>query len=168
MSALRHLTFRRSPDGFVEDELLRGLHPLMAARLRLSRLRNFTIERLPAADDVYLFHAPRRDNPDDERLFALAEVRDLTAVRDDERSRRRAAATRAGAPRGARRHPPIPSARPPERRLQWNRVVLHVWPPLLLGLDEVRDGGPPPRPGDRGTRPRADRRALPPSRPRHG
>ena len=37
---------------------------------------------LPAADDVYVFHARGRDNPDDERLFALAEVRDVTTIRD--------------------------------------------------------------------------------------
>ena len=99
------------------------MHPLMAARLRLSRLRNFTIEPLPAADDVYLFHARARNNQDDERLFALAEVRDLTAVRDDdgrivalpqlERALLEALA-------GIRQ---FQAPRPPERRLHWNRVA---------------------------------------------
>ena len=82
----------------------------MATRLRLSRLRNFSIERLPAGDDVYLFRARARDNPDDERLFALAEVRDLTRRARRRGPSRRAAPARAGAARGARRHPPIPGA----------------------------------------------------------
>jgi acetyl/propionyl-CoA carboxylase alpha subunit/acetyl-CoA carboxylase carboxyltransferase component len=138
MSSMRHHTFRASPEGFREDDFLRGLHPLMATRMRVSQLRNFTIERLPAGDDVYVFHARARDNPDDERLFALAEVRDLTAVRDDagrlvalpqlERVLLEAVA-------GIRR---FQAPRPPERRLQWNRVVLHVWPPFLLDHADVQ------------------------------
>ena len=36
------------------------------------------------AEDVYLFHGVARENPKDERLFALAEVRDLTPVRDED------------------------------------------------------------------------------------
>ncbi|MEP7115713.1 MAG: biotin/lipoyl-containing protein, partial [Ilumatobacteraceae bacterium] len=137
-SSMRHLTFRWSPDGFAEDDFLRGMHPLMATRLRLSRLRNFTIERLPASDNVYLFDARARDNPDDERLFALAEVHDLTTVRNDqgrvvalpefERVLLEAIA-------GIRQ---FQAHRPPERRLHWNRVLLHVWPPLLLDLDDIQ------------------------------
>ncbi len=139
MSSLRHHTFRTSADGFVEDQFLRGLHPLMATRLRLSRLRNFAIEPLPAADDVYLFHGRARDNPDDERLFALAEVRDLTPALDDEGrvvalpQLERVVLEALAAIRQ------FQAPRPPERRLHWNRVVLHVWPPLLLDLDDVYD-----------------------------
>ena len=33
--------------------------------------------------DVYLFRGVGRSNPKDERLFALAEVRELTIVRDE-------------------------------------------------------------------------------------
>jgi len=138
MSSLRHYTYRWSAEGYVEDGFLRGLHPLMATRLRLSRLRNFWIEPLPAPDDVYLFHGRARENADDERLFVLAEVRDLTSVRDAvgrvialpqlERVLVEAlAAVRE-----------FQAPRPPEQRLQWNRVVLHVWPPLLLDLDDVQ------------------------------
>ena len=78
MSAIGAFTFRPGPDGLVEDEVLRGLHPMMAHRLHLWRLSEFAIERLPSAEDVYLFHGTGRSNPKDERLFALAEVRDLT------------------------------------------------------------------------------------------
>ena len=39
-------------------------------------------EARPVGQDVYLFHGVARENAKDERLFALAEVRDLTPVRD--------------------------------------------------------------------------------------
>jgi acetyl/propionyl-CoA carboxylase alpha subunit/acetyl-CoA carboxylase carboxyltransferase component len=80
----QHLTYRQ-PDGtaFVEDLQYRNQHPMLAKRLELWRLANFRLERLPSAEDVYLFHGVARDNPKDSRLFALAEVRDLTEVRDE-------------------------------------------------------------------------------------
>ncbi|MGZ4792761.1 MAG: biotin/lipoyl-containing protein, partial [Ilumatobacteraceae bacterium] len=138
MSSMRHHTFRWSADGYLEDDFLRGMHPLMATRLRLSRLRNFSIERLPAGDDVYLFRARARANPDDERLFALAEVRDLTTLRDSDNRvvalpqlERVLLETIAGIRR-------FQAPRPPERRLYWNRIVLHVWPPVLLRPSDIK------------------------------
>ena len=44
---------------------------MMGKRLHLWRLSNFKIERLPSVEDVYLFHGVARDNPKDERLFAV-------------------------------------------------------------------------------------------------
>ena len=58
------------------------MHPMIGKRLELWRLRNFYLKRLPSVEDVYLFHGVARDNPKDERLFALAEVRDVTPIRD--------------------------------------------------------------------------------------
>ena len=83
MGAVDLFTFRPGPDGLVEDVLVRGMHPMMGHRLKLWRLAEFELDRLPSAEDVYLFHGVGRSNPGDERLFALAEVRDLTAVRDE-------------------------------------------------------------------------------------
>ena len=54
---------------------------MLATRLELWRLANFGLRRLASAEDVYLFHAVAHDNPADHRLFALAEVRDLTSAR---------------------------------------------------------------------------------------
>ncbi len=70
--------------GLVEDESLRGLHPMMGHRLHLWRLRDFDA-RAPALGRGHLRSstASRATNPKDERLFALAEVRDLTPVRDE-------------------------------------------------------------------------------------
>ncbi len=75
-------TYSRTAGGFTEDLLFRNLHPMIAERLDLWRLSNFSLRKLPSAEDVYLFHAVARTNPKDERLIAIAEVRDLTAARD--------------------------------------------------------------------------------------
>jgi acetyl/propionyl-CoA carboxylase alpha subunit/acetyl-CoA carboxylase carboxyltransferase component len=138
MSAIDLFTFRAGPSGVVEDEVLRGLHPMMAHRLRLWRLREFDLERLPSPEDVYIFRGVARTNAKDERLFALAEVRDLTTVRD-ERGRLVAA------PELERVLVSVLEAirvfqakRPLHRRLVWNRVLLHAWPVIDLDLDELR------------------------------
>ncbi|MPZ88869.1 MAG: hypothetical protein GEU81_12505, partial [Nitriliruptorales bacterium] len=77
-----HLTFRQRDGRLEEDPLYRNLHPMLAKRVGVWRLRNFAIERLPSAEDVYLFLGTGKDNPGDRRLFALAEVRDLIPVMD--------------------------------------------------------------------------------------
>ena len=80
---MQHFTYRPRDGGYEEETLYRGVHPMMGKRLHLWRLSNFKIERLPSVADVYLLHAVAHDNPKDERLFAAAEVRDVTPVRDD-------------------------------------------------------------------------------------
>jgi biotin carboxyl carrier protein len=77
------VTFRPSADGLAEERIIRGLHPLTAQRLDLWRLKEFEGRRLPSAEDTYLLHVVAKDNPADERLIAMAEVRDLTPVRDE-------------------------------------------------------------------------------------
>jgi len=134
-----HFTYRPSGNSYEEEKLYHGIHPMLAKRLHLWRLSNFKIERVPSVEDVYLLHAVARDNPKDERLFACAEVRDVTPIRD-----------------GAGRVVQLPhlermlmeviasirifqSRRPTHQRLQWNRILLNVWPTLNLGRDELRD-----------------------------
>ena len=135
--AVRHFTFRLGPRGYAEDRSQRGLHPLIAKRLQLWRLRDFDLERLPSVEDVYLFRALARESRKDERLLALAEVRDLTPERD-------AAGRITGLPHLERmllealasiRH--FQARRRPEERLHWNRVLLDVWPPFLLDREEL-------------------------------
>ncbi len=139
LSPLQHFTFQPGAIGYEEAQFYRGLHPMMGRRLHLWRLSNFKIDRLPSIEDVYLLHAVARDNPKDERLFAAAEVRDVTPVRDEagrivqlphlERMLMEAlAAIRL-----------FQSRRRPQERLYWNRVFLNVWPPLNLKPDELRD-----------------------------
>ncbi len=134
---LQHFTFRPSPQGYQEEKLYRGLHPMVAKRLHLWRFQNFQLERLPSAEDVYLFHAVANENPKDQRLLACAEVRDLTPVRDEsghlvalphlERMFTEALA-------GIRQ---FQSRRPAHERLHWNRILLFAWPPLTLLPEEM-------------------------------
>ncbi|MEW6731647.1 MAG: carboxyl transferase domain-containing protein [Acidobacteriota bacterium] len=151
MRAMQHFTFRPkilkqistagieelSVAGYQEEKQYRNLHPMMGKRLHIWRLSNFKIERLPSAEDVYLFHGIALDNPKDERLFALAEVRDLTPVRNEngmivqlphmERMLMEALAD-------IRMYQ---YKRAPHERLQWNLVLLYVWPLLDLKTEEI-------------------------------
>src|SRR4051812_24292625 len=84
VSAADAITLCRSIDGGWElDRELQFVHPEMAERLNLWRMSEFVLERIPSPADVYLFRGVGRSNPKDERLFALAEVRELTIVRDE-------------------------------------------------------------------------------------
>jgi acetyl/propionyl-CoA carboxylase alpha subunit/acetyl-CoA carboxylase carboxyltransferase component len=134
-----HYCFRPGAGGPVEDPLYRNMHPMLAKRLNLDRLRRFSVTRLDSAEDVYLFQGVARDNPKDERLFALAEVRDLTPVRN-------AGGEVVGFPlldrilmdamSGIRR---FQSHRPPGQRLLENVVLLHVRPPWTVPVELWRD-----------------------------
>ncbi len=139
MASAQNFTFRRHGAGYREDLPYRGVHPMMAERLQLGRLRNFTVERLPSVEDVYTLRCVARANPRDERLFVMAEVRDITPVRD-------AAGRVVGLPslerilaEGLAGIRAFQSHRAPAQRLQWNRVSLVVLPPLELELSEIRD-----------------------------
>jgi acetyl/propionyl-CoA carboxylase alpha subunit/acetyl-CoA carboxylase carboxyltransferase component len=130
-------TFHSGPTGFAEERLYRAVHPMIAKRLALWRLSNFDIERLPSQEGVYLFRGVAHDNPKDERLFAHAEVRDLTPVRNEagaviglpdlERTFLEAQAT-------IRR---FQARRPRRARLLWNRIHMFVRPPIELRPDET-------------------------------
>ncbi|HBY59431.1 MAG TPA: carbamoyl-phosphate synthase subunit L, partial [Solibacterales bacterium] len=136
-SARHFSTWRPAENGYEEEKIYRGVHPMMAKRLHFWRLKNFDLDRLPSAEDVYLLHAVAKENPKDERLIACAEVRDLTPVRNAqgrivelphlERMFFEAAA-------GIRI---FQSRRTPHERLHWNRILLYVWPPLNLQPDEL-------------------------------
>jgi acetyl-CoA carboxylase carboxyltransferase component len=133
------LTFRPNPDGggLAEQAVIRGIHPLTAQRLDLWRLKNFDIRRLPSAEDTYLIHAVAKDNPNDERLFAMAEVRDATPLRD-------AAGEVIGFPTVERLLTAcIDSLRRARadlgggRRLDHNRIFLYAWPSIELPLTQL-------------------------------
>jgi acetyl/propionyl-CoA carboxylase alpha subunit/acetyl-CoA carboxylase carboxyltransferase component len=135
---VHHFTFRPAEGGFQEERVTRELHPMIAQRLHLWRLGNFELTRVPAVEDVHLFHCTARENPSDERLVALAEVRDLTPVRDT--SGRLTALPEpervlAACLDGIRR---VQAQRPPNRRLHGNRVLLYVWPSIEVPRDELR------------------------------
>ena len=132
MAAMEHFTFRHGAQGYREEKLYRGLHPMMGKRLDLWRLSNFWIDRLPSVEDVYLFRGVALENPKDERLFALVEVRDLTPVRDEHGRLSGLPGLELMITEALEAIRLFQSHRPAGRRLHWNRVLLNVWPPLDL------------------------------------
>jgi acetyl-CoA carboxylase carboxyltransferase component len=134
-------TFRGGPDGApVEDRTLRGLHPMVAERLGVWRLSAFELTRLPSAVDVHLFRAQGRTLPADQRLLALGDVRTLTVVRDDTGritglpDLERVLDACLDSMRAAR------SSDPASATIDWNRLLLYVWPVVdvpLTELDEI-------------------------------
>lgn len=125
-------------DPMVEDVRIRGVHPMVFRRLDLWRLREFDITRLPAPEDVLLFDCVARSNPEDRRLVAMAQVRQLAAVRDAngrllglphaERAVENCleAIRRTRASRGAAGN-----------KLDMNHVWVHVWPTVDIELRDV-------------------------------
>ncbi|MDN5913738.1 MAG: ATP-grasp domain-containing protein [Pseudonocardia sp.] len=131
-------TFRPDSSGeLIEDRTLRGMHPLVGDRLRLWRLSAFALQRLPAAMDVHLFRATGRNVAADVRLIAMADVRELTVLRDEDGSIRslpqleRALDACMDSLRAAR------SSDRELARLSWNRIQLYVWPPVDVPLAEL-------------------------------
>ncbi|RZS34031.1 acetyl/propionyl-CoA carboxylase alpha subunit [Herbihabitans rhizosphaerae] len=133
-----HFTFRPDGESFTEDRLIRGLHPQIAERLQLHRLREFDLTRLPSADEeIYLFKAVAKSNPADERLIALGQVRDLTPLRETDGRLVALPAledTVAGCLDAIRN---IQAQRPQNKRFDTNRIMLYVWPPADLTRDEL-------------------------------
>jgi acetyl/propionyl-CoA carboxylase alpha subunit/acetyl-CoA carboxylase carboxyltransferase component len=138
MAAITPFTFRPGPDGLYEDTLLRGLHPMMSHRLRLARFSEFSLERLPAGEDLYVFHGVARSNPKDERLFAVAEVRDLTPLADEQGTAIALPELERVLVGALERIRAFQAHRRPSRRLQWNRILLYVWPTIELGPRELQ------------------------------
>ena len=131
-----YFAFRPTETGDVaEDDLTRGVHPMVGRRLNLWRLRNFEVTRIEAPEDVLLYECVARENPADRRLVALAQVRQLAVVRDDEGRvtglphAERAVENCLEAIRRARVARGAAGA-----KLDMNHVWVHVWP--VVEIDE--------------------------------
>jgi acetyl/propionyl-CoA carboxylase alpha subunit/acetyl-CoA carboxylase carboxyltransferase component len=135
--ATEHLTYRQKGGEFIEDKLHLGLHPGMAYRLELWRLGNFDLERLPSSEGIYLFRGVATENPRDERLFAFAEIRDLTPIRDDNGRISRLPHMEMMLLETLAAIRLFQSHRSARARLQWNRVFMYVWPPIEFGSEEL-------------------------------
>ena len=48
MGGMQHFTYELRTAAIQEVQLFRGIHPMMADRLHLWRLKNFKIDRLPS------------------------------------------------------------------------------------------------------------------------
>jgi acetyl/propionyl-CoA carboxylase alpha subunit/acetyl-CoA carboxylase carboxyltransferase component len=139
MRSMQHFTFEKRDGELREERGYRGLHPMMSERLQVWRLANFEIERLPSPEDVHLFHGVARSNPRDERLFAFAEVRDITPVRDGSGRVVRIPRFELMVQEAATGMRLFQSRRSAGQRLYWNRLVLYVWPPLDLSVEELNE-----------------------------
>jgi len=132
------ITLRRSVDGGWEiDRDLQFVHPELAERLQLWRMSEFALERIASPADVYVFRGVGRSNPKDERLFALAEVRELSVVRDENGrvvSLPELEHMLTEAFEALRR---FQARRSPRERLLWNRVRLNLWPVVELEPEEA-------------------------------
>jgi acetyl/propionyl-CoA carboxylase alpha subunit/acetyl-CoA carboxylase carboxyltransferase component len=133
-----HFTFRPDGAGFAEDRLIRGLHPQIAQRLQLQRLREFDLTRLPSADEeIYLFKAVARSNPADERLFAMGQVRDLTPLREADGRLVALPAVEEAINAGLDAIRNIQAQRPQNKRFDTNQIMMYVWPSTELTADEL-------------------------------
>ncbi len=130
-----HHTYRPSESDFIEDLSLRNCHPMIAARLKFHRFRNFNSERLDSELGIYAYKVVGVDNPRDTRLMTVAEVRDLTPSRDESGqitglpTTERLIAACANALRTAQ------TEHDPRRQLRMNRIVLYAWPVFDLPLE---------------------------------
>ncbi|PRY02475.1 carboxyl transferase domain-containing protein [Allonocardiopsis opalescens] len=133
-----HFTFRPDGEGFAEDRLIRGLHPQIAQRLQLKRLREFDLTRLPSVDEeIYLFKAVARSNPADERLIAMAQVRDLTPLRESDGRLVALPALEDAVTACLDAIRNIQAQRPQNRRFDTNRIMMYVWPATELTGEEL-------------------------------
>ncbi|MGN2638047.1 carboxyl transferase domain-containing protein [Nocardia takedensis] len=133
-----HFTFRPSATGPTEERLIRGLHPYIAQRMQMERLRKFDLTRLRSSDDeeIYLFRCVAKENPADDRLIAFAQVRDLAALREHDGrllALPTAESTIATCLDSIRR---AQSQRASGKRLNTNRIVMYIWPPLDVTREE--------------------------------
>jgi acetyl/propionyl-CoA carboxylase alpha subunit/acetyl-CoA carboxylase carboxyltransferase component len=134
----QHFTFRPAATGMAEERLIRGLHPYIAYRMKLERLQNFDLTRLPSSDeDVYLFQCVAQQNPADDRLVAFSQVRDLTELRDHDgrlAGLPTAEDTIAACLDSIRR---AQARRPAGNRFSTNRIVLYIWPPSNITRSDL-------------------------------
>ena len=133
-----YFTFRPGPDGVVEDDLVRGVHPMVGRRLNLWRLNDFEVTRLEAPQDVLLYHCIAPDNAADQRLVALAQIRQMAVVRDADghvTSLPHAERAVASCLEAIRRERAARGAA--GLKLDMNHVFLHIWPAIDAPLDEL-------------------------------
>ena len=131
-----HYTFVPTPAGFREDESLHAIHPEAARRIDLQRLAEFSLERLPAPESLYAFWGKSRQEASDERMFVFGDLR----TRSPDPGREAALHVPAfehlffEATRTLRNYLAL---RDPQRRLQWNRIAIHLAPEIVIDASLV-------------------------------
>lgn len=129
-------TFRPSGGKMEIDELRGPFNPLRYRELRVYRLKHFATTISYASEFVTLLHAQSRENSRDERFIAVVEVPSTRLERDEEGGIRRMVAFEHVFNEAVYAMRAEQAKR--KRRLQWNRIVIHIRSVLNVGLDEVR------------------------------
>ena len=127
----RHRTFLPAADGYREDEALHGLHPETAQRVDLARLAGFDLEPVATLEGIYAFHGRAREEPGDERIFVLADLRTRSPDAGHEADLHLPAFEHAFH-EATRLLRAILRERDPKRRLQWNRIAIHLGAEVFL------------------------------------
>jgi acetyl/propionyl-CoA carboxylase alpha subunit/acetyl-CoA carboxylase carboxyltransferase component len=125
-----HHTFDINEGAVVRRELF-GMHPEAARRIEFHRYQSFELERLEAADDIYCFYGRSHVEPDDARMFVLADIRGRSPEGGNLAKNFQPIFERAFY-EAARTLRLMIGLRDPRRHLQWNRIMLFVGHPLEL------------------------------------
>lgn len=136
----RHRSWtRREPGSLLQrDMLLQDIHPESARRLELWRLVEFELTRLPSDERIFAFLGRARQNPADEVIFVVAEVKSAPGVLAEAISDSEHLLDFEHAYLESMRVLRAEQARrPTSRRLEFNRLTFFIRPPLKLGQKDL-------------------------------
>lgn len=119
-----HRTYQPQGGKLCEVPILRDIHPEAAARIELWRLREFSLERLDAPEQIYAFRATARENVKDERVFVFAEVRNMPEQPAEEEHLSHLWEFETAFFEGLRVIRDVQSKRQARRRFHWNSFTL--------------------------------------------
>ena len=133
-------TLHYADDGtWCEDHARLSFGPMSYRELRVFRLRRFHLEMLYQSESVYVVGATAKDNPRDERLFALVQVPSTRVELDEHGNIARMVALENVLMEAVYAMRAEQAGR--KRRLHWNRIFLHARTVLQATIDQVRDYG---------------------------
>ncbi|RME03892.1 MAG: ATP-grasp domain-containing protein [Planctomycetota bacterium] len=132
-------TFRHnsSKKSWQEVEYLRDIHPTLNQKLELWRFGHFQLERLPSKDEIYLFKGISKIHAHDQRLFAIAQIRDFAPVRNERGEivqlphLEYIILEALDAIREELAHRKDP------KTLNWNRLIFYLLPPILISKKNI-------------------------------
>ncbi len=133
-------TLHYSPEGAWCEDLGRlSFGPVSYRELRVFRLRRFDLVMLYRSESVYLIGATAKDNPRDERLFALVQIPSTRVELDEHGNIARMVALENVLMEAVYAMRAEQATR--KRRLHWNRIFLHARTVMGADIDQLRDYG---------------------------
>lgn len=131
-------SFHHTKDGnWEEDTIKRGFSPRAFREFRIYRLVNFELKILYSSEFVHLLLLKARENPRDERLFAMVEVPSSNVEIDENGQILRMVALENVFMEAVYIMRAEQAKR--KRRLQWNRIIIHVDTMLNITLKQHND-----------------------------